>query len=206
MRLFSFLAVAFILLAPVSHSAGDVFVLKQGGRIQGVRIEGGTSTADTHTIRTTAGVTVTLEAVAVQRVDVCDELRQQYVRLAPTLGDNATDQWSLAEWCRKHGLDRLRQKHLQRIVQLDPNHAEARYALGYSQFRGQWATQEEVQRQRGLQRHDGHWLLSQEVQLQQEAKAIADAETKWRLRLHRWRSELDEENAAEAYRQISTLR
>ena len=52
-------------------------------------------------------------------------------------------QWKLAEWCHEHGLPDQRKTHLQRVIELDPDHVEARRLLGYSKIDGKWMTQEE---------------------------------------------------------------
>ncbi len=82
-------------------------------------------------------------------------------------------QWALAEWCRAHGLDQLRRQHLRRILDLEPDHAGARQALGYTQVRGQWVTQDEFMRQQGYVLYRGKWQLSQQVELAEAERRSA---------------------------------
>ena len=76
----------------------------------------------------------------------------EYERIAPTYPDTAAAQWELAQWCREHKLTAQRQVHLRRVIELEPNHAAARHALGYSRVDGQWVTQEEAMTARGFVR------------------------------------------------------
>ena len=60
---------------------------------------------------------------------------------------------------------------MRRILELDPNHAGARSALGYSKFDGQWKTQDEVMTERGYVEYKGRWRLPQEIEIiEQERK------------------------------------
>jgi hypothetical protein len=60
-------------------------------------------------------------------------------RLA-SLGDkpSAADVFALALWAQNEGLVRYVNPLLQRTIELDPNHAEARQLLDYVRFEGRW--------------------------------------------------------------------
>ena len=52
----------------------------------------------------------------------------EYERIRPTYADTAEAQWELAQWCREHKLPAQRTVHLRRVIELDPEHVEARRA------------------------------------------------------------------------------
>ena len=65
-----------------------------------------------------------------------------------------------------------RETHLRRVIELDPNHAEARHALGYSQVNGKWATRDEVMTQRGYRKYKGKWMLPQEIDVLENKRNV----------------------------------
>ena len=109
------------------------------------------------------------------------------------IADTAAAQWELAQWCREHKLSAEREVHLRRVIELDPDHVEARRALGYSKIDGQWTTQEEAMTKRGYVRYKGQWKTPQEVEIAEEqaearsgpAGVVPEAEALARLAGHR---------------------
>ena len=85
--------------------------------------------------------------------------------------DTVEGQWELAEWCRKNGLAKQREVHLRRIVELDPNHQQARFALGYQFLKGEWITRSDARRQEGYEFYRGKWRTPQEIEMLEIARA-----------------------------------
>jgi hypothetical protein len=95
-------------------------------------------------------------------------------------------QLALARWCSKHKLADQGRAHLTAVLDVNPNHAEARSLLGYRQVDGVWMSQEEVQQ-----------------------AAVRGAELAAALR--EWKPKLDEirqglEHRSERQRQLATER
>lgn len=178
---------------------GDVFHLHNGGRIVGTLVE---PEPDPHAekaeaslaweprpwrIKTSAGAVVVLsrEAVA-EHVRVRPAL-EEYERVKPTFPDTVEGQWRLAEWCREQDLVTLRKKHLERVVELDPEHEAARRGLGHVHLDGQWAHPREVMQTRGYVEHRGRWRLPQEIDLLEDRRRRILAGCEWRSRITTWR-------------------
>lgn len=184
----------------------DVWVMRSGGRIEGEWINRTAPAAEPYHVRTAAG-----SVVAVQRRDVETVVSQRpdevsYQRLAPTVPDTVEAQWKLALWCRDHHLDDERATHLQRILELNPEHVEARRALGYTQVGGQWMTSEEFRAKRGLERHQGRWRLPQDVALMEAREQQEDARRHWTQRIRTLREMLETDKAVEARDQLLAIR
>ena len=80
----------------------------------------------------------------------------EYERIRPTYADTAAAQWELAQWCREHKLTAQRETHLRRVIELEPNHVEARHALGYSQQpTANGLPRDEIMTQRGYRKYKG---------------------------------------------------
>jgi hypothetical protein len=182
-----FLAPFVVLLFLTSPAAAEVFVLTDGGRVSGDLLNPKESPRKQYIIQTADGAKVTLDAGQVQKVLRLRPEEVEYERIAPTYPDTAADQWKLAQWCFEHKLTAQRRTHLRRVIELDPNHAKARYALGYSQIDGRWTTQEETMISQGYVRSNGKWVLPQEAELAAN-KLKSDAEQQeWCKKLKRWR-------------------
>ena len=174
-----------LMLAPVS--AADVFVLSGGGRVTGELLNPDESPRKQYVIQTDDDAKITLDASRVRKVLRSRPGEAEYERIAPTYPDTVAGQWELAQWCRDHKLTVQRQVHLRRVIELDPNHAEARRILGYHQVDGQWVTYDEVMTKRGYVKHNNKWMLPQEVQIAEDKKKLEAAQQEWFQKLKRWR-------------------
>ena len=73
----------------------------------------------------------------------------------------------MADWCRDHNLPAQRKTHLERVLQLDPDQADARRLLGYRKVKDKWMTLEEEMADKGyVKRCDGtRWMTQQDAEL-----------------------------------------
>ena len=132
------LAILVLLSMLAPGASAEVFVLAGGGRLVGELVNRNESPRQKYVIRTADGATVTLDAAQVRKILPQRPEEAEYERIRPTYADTAAAQWELAEWCRQHKLLPQREVHLRRVIELDPEHVEARRALGYSRIDGQW--------------------------------------------------------------------
>jgi len=67
----------------------------------------------------------------------------EYRRRREQIEDTVAGHLSLADWCGAEDLAEQERAHLWRVVELSPNHPEARRRLGHIQLNGQWLTAQE---------------------------------------------------------------
>jgi hypothetical protein len=201
-RLFAVVALL-ALLAP--GAAAEVFVLAGGGRIEGELLNRDESPRRRYVVRVAGGATMTIDAAQVKKKLPSRPEEAEYERIRPTYADTAAAQWELAQWCRQHKLSAEREVHLRRVVELDPEHREARHALGYSRLDGRWTTQEEVMIKRGYVRYKGQWKTPQEVELDKNKEALKAVQQEWFQKLKRWRGWLGSKRDEEARHNIRTI-
>ena len=163
---FALLALAAVVL-PTAR--GEIIVLKSGGRIMGEVVDRQGS-RDTVTLKTPSGAQVTLAKSEIEQWIHQRPGELEYEQTHWRYADTVEGQWALAEWCRQRSLSAQREKHLRRIIAMEPNHQKARLALGYVQIGGQWTTREEVLRKQGMQYYKGRWRLPQEIELEEEKR------------------------------------
>jgi len=183
----SLAVLAVVISAFCGVAGGEVFVLKHGGRVVGELLDPEQSPRERYTIKTPGGGQIVLAASQVKEVLRQKPHEAEYESIRPRYPDTVEGQWALAEWCREHLLLTQREKHLKRILELDPNNEKARRGLGYSQVDGQWTTQEEAMIRQGYRRYKGRWRLPQEIELMEEERKTDLAEKEWIQKLNRWR-------------------
>ncbi len=107
-----------------------------------------------------------------------DRYEEKRKALAP---DSAPGHFLLGTWCRQHGLQKEAEAEFREVLRIDPDHAEARQALGYVRQGTTWITKEELHRRRGEVFFEGRWLAEEK-----KARILAKrAARKRRLRLLR---------------------
>lgn len=192
-------------VAGVAH--GDVFVLSTGGEIHGELLNPNEAPRQRYVIRPYTGGKVTVSAAAVTEVVKQQPIEVAYDQMKLEFGDTIAGQWKLAEWCRDNGLMAQRDAHLQRVVELDPDHGEARRLLGFDRVGDRWMTRDEVMKSRGYVKHNGRWVVRQQADIFAKRDKERAIKKKYYDEIRRWRGWLDREEksvAAEAY--ISDVR
>ncbi len=124
------------------------------------------------------------------RIARSDPARSIYRRLRAEAPNTVAGQLELARWCLEKKLLPEARAHYTRVIELSPDHAEAREKLGFRRVDGVWLNQREVAEARA-----------------RAAQAIADMK-EWRPKLEELRKQLLGTNpkvAAEAESQIRAI-
>lgn len=184
-RGWSLLLIAFVL--SVGPASADTFQLQSGGEIEGELLNPAEAPRKSYVIKTDLGeISLPREAVAKRIVRRPAELELEKMRHQQP--DTVEGQWTLAEWCRTNGLSEARRQFLQRVIELDPDHAEARRLLGYGKIDGKWQTRDEAQTARGYVKHKGKWMLPQEVEALQATEREGSEKKQWFQKIELWRN------------------
>jgi hypothetical protein len=193
------LFLGFLLLVGDRQAAADVFLLTNGGQIVGNLVNRDETLRKTYVIETADGGQVTLNLSQVKSVDTTRPEELEYEKILPTYPDTAEGQWELAEWCAKHRLPEQRKTHLRRVIEIDPGHAKARHALGYTLINGQWAMRAEVMAQQGLQYYKGGWRTQQEIDAIENKRKNETAQKEWFQKVKLWRGWLGTDREEKAF-------
>ena len=186
-----------VLLGAGVSRATEALVLAGGGTIEGQLVDAAKRDAAQLTLRTSEGIRITVARDQVAKLQRPSAAEIEYRRVAPGYPDTVEGQWALAEWCKQQKLRAQRQTHLNRLIELEPNHAAARRLLGYQQHAGRWMTQDEIMTERGYVQHNGEWLLPQEVEIADKQRKDTLAEKQWMATLKRWRQWLNDDRRAD---------
>ena len=90
-----------------------------------------------------------------------------YKTLLKEAGNDPEKLWALYEWTLEaDDRKKYRKRVLNKLVKADPDHVQAREALGHVQFEGKWFDSEraldrhmsKIAKERGLVKYDGKWV------------------------------------------------
>ena len=199
-------AIAFVaVIAGAQWARAELFILANDGQIRGELVNKTEVPRKHYIIRTEQGE-VTLDRAQVVKVVRESPAQVEYEKIRPGYPDTVQGQWELAEWCREHHLSVARKTHLQRVIELDPENAEGRRALGYGRIEGRWVTQDQIMTERGYKQYKGKWMLPQEIELLERDRKTELAQKEWFQKLKRWRGWLDDADKSEqAQAQIAAI-
>jgi hypothetical protein len=174
-------------VAAAPAARAEVFQLANGGRIEGEWLNRDDPHPQQYRIQLPSGGTVTLSAAQVKEVVKVSPDEAEYAKIRGQYPDTAAGQWKLAEWCEAHHLEAQRKTHLLRVVELDPNNAEAHHALHQSFINGQWQTQQEAMDKDGRRLYHGRYLTAQEIEVAEQKRKVELADKEWQWKLKMWR-------------------
>ncbi|MBL8851350.1 MAG: HEAT repeat domain-containing protein, partial [Planctomycetaceae bacterium] len=92
----------------------------------------------------------------------------------------------LAEWCKANSLRDQRAEQLLLLLDVEPDHEEARGILGHKLHNGKWLTRDEWYAARGYVPHEGKWVTLQERDLLMKSEGERAAETAWYPKIRQW--------------------
>lgn len=138
--------------------------LRYGGTLPGEISQYEGATGKGRLIRISPKLMLAVPEVEIRRVKENDETMEQYRRLVSTVPQTAEAHWELSRWCNEKRLTAQRDRHLERTIELDPNHGPARQLLGFEpDGKNGWIASVALRRERGLVRDGGKWRYAEEV-------------------------------------------
>ena len=198
-------AATIVIAIGAAGARADVFLLTNGGRIEGNWLNPGQQPIRTYEVELPGGGRLYLDAAQVRKAVRCRPAEIEYRRIAPTFADTADRQWELAEWCREHYLREARIVHLRRVIELAPDHEKARHALGFTMRQGRWVTTNEWRKEQGYRYYRGRFRLPQEIALLEERRKIELAEKEWAAKIKRRLDALDSDDAGQAREKLLAI-
>lgn len=184
---------------------GEVVVLKSGGHVEGKLLNAKETPRQKYVLELAGGNRVTFDKSQVSEVMHQTAAKDEYEKIRHTYADTVEAQMELATWCRDHHLATERERHLKRVLELDPDHAEAHLLLKHQRIGGVWRSERQHWESQGYVLYQGHWMTPQEQELRERARKAELAEKDWKQRMKRWRMWMNEGREAEALAQIDQI-
>lgn len=199
------LAASASLIATNAMTRADEFVLTTGATIRGEWLNQKDRAASFYLISTEYGGSLQLDATRVSSVRKHAKADIDYARFAPRARDTVEDQWKLGLWCRQHELHEQAETHFSRVVELDPQHAQARRFLGYGEIEGRWITRKQHLESQGYVHYKGAWRLPEDIKIEKERRTLELARKGWHAKLKLWRSQFRGDKRGEALANIRRI-
>lgn len=160
-----------VVFAAAASARADEILLSNGKKLEGkARREGDRVLVEV------PGGSVALDAKEVQSITVGPTREDRYKeRLAAAPPKDVAAHVALADWCKAEGLPSHERKHLQAVLELDPDHAATRARLGFVRHDGRWMTDDEYHRARGFVKVKGEWVSEDEIRIRESERRASEA-------------------------------
>jgi len=174
---------ALLLSAALAAAASaDVVLTTDGRRLEGKIVE---ESADVVVVETPLG-RIPVERREIRAIERGPSPWEVYAERR-SKASSAEQHFSLAQWCAEKGLTKERRESLLEAVRLEPDHAQARAALGHVSFEGKWMPRRERDRlleereetsarRNGLVRHEGRWVTPEEKAAREKGLVLLDGQ------------------------------
>ena len=174
-----FLLMSLVLLPVISASETTVLLLKDGGKLEGELLNPGEINRKLYQMRTAEGLEISLDYKLVDRIQSRErEALVEYNRVASLTQNTVENHLYWAKWCNEQQLPVQAKVHWRQILELDPDHGDARRIFGYTKTAtGGWESQQDKLASRGYIQYQGQWKTRYEIEVAkmlEEQKKAAD--------------------------------
>ncbi len=199
-------AVCAALAYALTACADDEVQLKNGGRFTGKITPSATDDGSEIRVVTSDGISVTFAETDVKDITFTGPGAEAYEKELAKTPNTPEGNLRLAEWCLKNGVASRQKIHLRRVLEIDPDNAEARKKLGYRRsVDGNWYTLAEEMAAQGKVLHNGRWMSSQERDLLVARREAKTDVAKYTKLIAQWRKDLTGKKSAEARANFTAL-
>lgn len=137
-------------------------------------------------LKTLVGAEIEIDAALVAFVARRPLSHEEYEVKARRTPSTVEAQWELAQWCRERHLPEQQEIHNRQVILLEPDHEEARRALGHVWKEGAWVDLDDYMAERGYVKHRGRWITQQEHEVLEKTAAELAREQEWYGKIRLW--------------------
>jgi tetratricopeptide (TPR) repeat protein len=145
---------------------------------------------------------MTLDAKLVDRVQGRErDALTEYNRTASLTADTLETHLYWARWCFEQQLSEQAKLHWRQVLELDPDHEDARRVLGYVKDMRDptgWGLEQDKRANRGYVLHQGHWKTQQQIEVENLLENQKREGTDWKKTIRDLCRRLPNEKAADA--------
>ncbi|MEM7164359.1 MAG: hypothetical protein AAF581_02790 [Planctomycetota bacterium] len=147
----------------VSTAVADEIHLHGGRTVSGKVVQEAEDNNGVVVVQLASGGLVRIPVADVARIERGLAPREEFAAREKALPrGSSTATYQLATWARKNGLRSESERLLWRVLDLYPQHRQAREALGFRRLGALWLTEDDYQRATGKIQLDGKWLTRQQ--------------------------------------------
>ncbi len=181
-------------------------LLRNGGVLYGEVAELTENKQRIYVVTTSDGTVIKLRKSAVRVIERPSEALKQYYQRRDTVPNTVDGHWKMQEWCLENKLREQREYHLLRVVELDPDHRDARARLGFMELNGNWIHRDHHWQAQGYVRDSrGRFRLPEAIQIKERQDAIDNAATEWNKKIKNWINKIERKNDAAAWQSLQSI-
>ncbi|GIW72267.1 MAG: hypothetical protein KatS3mg102_1809 [Planctomycetota bacterium] len=146
-----------VLLLGALPAGADVIFLETGGQVRGEIVE---ETETQVIVRMRSGIIHVIDREEILRIERESDPQAEFARrLAAVPAGDADGYYELGRWAEERGLKEEARQAWLKAIEIAPDHAAARAALGHRKHRGRWYDEEGYKKAvEGLVRWNGQWV------------------------------------------------
>lgn len=160
--------------------------LKGGGVVVGTAVPGDKYVQ----VNVGEGIRVAIEN---SKVEVKQEPRPEegeYLARLEKLPETAKDHWEMYQWCKENSLTAYAYQHAWRVIEIEPDHAQARAALDFLRDGKGWINRDDLMLRRGRIKDGAQWRLPEELETLKAEQALTEQVTKWKRDIKAWKADV----------------
>jgi len=155
-------------------------LLKDGGTLEGELLNPDEISRKLYHIKTSEGLEIRLDAQLVDRIQARQrEALIEYNNIAPLTQNTIENHVAWARWCSEQQLADQARTHWQQVLELEPDHIDARRVLGYRQTQNGWESDQNRLENQGFVQDRGRWRTRHEADVVAFLENQRNAERDW---------------------------
>lgn len=136
------------------------------------------------------GIRVALDS---SKTDITKEERAEeaeYLTRLEKLNESAESHWEMYQWCKQNSLTAYAYQHAWRVIELDPDHAQARGALDFLRDGKGWILRDDLMLRSGRIKDGSQWRIPEEMEKIKADQARTEQLTKWKRDIKSWKTDV----------------
>lgn len=136
------------------------------------------------------GIRIALDS---NKADVIADERpeeSEYRARLEKLNETAEAHWEMYQWCKQKSLTSYAYQHAWRVIEIDPDHAQARAALDFLRDGKGWILRDDMMLRSGRIKDGSQWRIPEEMEKLKAEEARNEQLTRWKRDIKAWKADV----------------
>lgn len=136
------------------------------------------------------GIRIALDA---NKADITKEDRPEeteYQTRLEKLNETAEAHWEMYQWCKQNSLTAYAYQHAWRVIEIDPDHLQARTALDFLRDGKGWILRDDMMLRSGRIKDGSQWRIPEEMEKLKADQARTEQLTRWKRDIKAWKADV----------------
>jgi hypothetical protein len=132
-------------------------------------------------------------AVDTNKADITKEERPEeaeYQSRIEKLSETAEAHWEMYQWCKQNSLTAYAYQHAWRVIEIDPDHLQARTALDFLRDGKGWILRDDMMLRSGRIKDGSQWRIPEELDKLKADQARTEQLTRWKRDIKAWKTDV----------------